>query len=110
MRIKPIALLTLSTLMLGAGHLSAETARDCLLTGTVEKSTRAGEEVVNVKFHSMEKYDEDAKCRVRKRDKLEFRLPADPRLKDAPAGSEVEYRYREDSEGGTRTDLLRVGT
>ena len=107
MKIKPM--IPISLLLATAGALAAEPSRDCLLTGTVHKSLQGGEEVVDVTFRSVEKFDEDANCRVRRNEKLEFKLPADPRLKSAPEGSAVEYRYREDGQGNTETELLRVG-
>ena len=43
-------------------------------------------------------------------EKLEFKLPEDPRLQDAPAGATVKYRYQRDEEGESRTELISVGT
>ena len=82
---------TLTTSLLAAALLAttgpalAETTRDCILEGTVYKTERGGEEQMQVKFHSMEKYDEDARCRNRKGEKMEFKLPEDTRLQDAPS-------------------------
>ena len=110
MKITQIVPMTLSALLLVAPvSLSADPSRDCLLTGTVHKSVQGGEEVVDVTFRSMERFNDDARCRVRKDEELEFKLPADPRLQGAPDGSAVEYRYREDSEGKSQTELIRVG-
>jgi hypothetical protein len=41
---------------------------------------------------------------------MEFKLPSDNRVKDAPDGSEVQYRYRTDEAGGSNTELISVGT
>jgi len=96
------ALLTVATV--------AQAQKDCLLEGTVQKGGSAGGEQVAVKFHSMDKYDENANCRTRRGEKMEFKLPADPRLKEAPAGSEVKYRYRTDGKGNAEAELISIGT
>ncbi|MEJ2532930.1 MAG: hypothetical protein P8Y92_14135 [Halioglobus sp.] len=88
----------------------AQAQKDCLLEGTVQKSGSADGEQVAVKFHSMDKYDENANCRTRRGQKMEFKLPADPRLKEAPAGSEVRYRYRTDGKGNAEAELISIGT
>ena len=75
------ALLTVATV--------AQAQKDCLLEGTVQRGGSADGNQTAVKFHSVEKYDENANCRTRRGEKMEFMLPADPRLKEAPAGSEV---------------------
>jgi len=89
--------------------LADATDKDCLLEGTVHKSGSAAEQGVNVKFHSMSKYDEDANCRVRRGEKMEFKLPPDPRLEEAEDGSPVKYRYRSDGDGSSKTELISVG-
>ena len=107
---------TLTTSLLAAALLAAtgpalaETTKDCMLEGTVYKTERGGEEQMQVKFHSMEKYDEDARCRNRKGEKMEFKLPEDTRLQDAPSGANVKYRYQENSDGTSNTELISVGT
>jgi hypothetical protein len=87
----------------------ADEGRDCLLKGTVQGNEGNAESVAKVRFHSMGKYDENAKCRVRRNEKMQFKLPDDPRLKEAPPGSTVKFRYREDEQGGSTTELLSVG-
>lgn len=97
-------------LSIGTASAFADSSKDCMLEGTVQKgSSAAGEQNVSVKFHSMEKYDQDANCRVRRGEKMEFQLPDDPRLKDADPGSQVKYRYRTDTEGNAKTELISVG-
>lgn len=88
----------------------AETTRDCMLKGTVQKGGSANEQSVNVKFHSVEKYDQDSTCRVRRGEKMEFKLPVDPRLKEADPGSTVKYRYRTESDGSSQAELISIGT
>lgn len=95
---------------LGAVTSMAEAPRDCLLQGTVQKGENSDPEAVSVKINSIAKYDQDSNCRVRPGKKMEFKLPADPRVQDAPDGSAVEYRYRTESDGSTKTDLVSVGT
>ena len=93
-------------LLAATGFAQAQTEKDCLLEGTVYKS---GEEQTGVTFHSAKRYDEDAKCRVRRGEKMEFKLPADPRLQDAPDGSTVKYRYQEQKDGSSKTELVSIG-
>jgi hypothetical protein len=88
----------------------AETTRDCLLEGTVQKGSGSDSQGVSVKINSVGKYDQDSSCRVRPGQKMEFKLPADPRVQGAEDGSAVKYRYRTESDGTTRTDLVSVGT
>ncbi len=83
--------------------------RDCMLEGTVYKSGDGDAESTSVQFHSMEKYDADSKCRVRRGEKLDFKLPADSRLESAPDGSTVRYRYQEKKDGERETKLISVG-
>ncbi|MCB1701579.1 MAG: hypothetical protein H6985_20280 [Pseudomonadales bacterium] len=103
-------IITTLALSLCASIGIADTERDCMLEGTVQKGTGSHDQGVSVKFHSMEKYDQDSNCRVRRGEKLEFKLPDDPRLKDAEAGSSVKYRYQKDSTGSSKTELISVGT
>lgn len=88
----------------------ADADRDCLLEGTVQKGSSSGDQNVSVKFHSAEKYDQDSSCRIRRGEKLEFKLPADPRLQEADPGSPVKYRYQTDGDGSAKTELISVGT
>lgn len=99
-----------SSLALFASAGFADTTRDCMLEGTVQKGQQGPEESVNVKFHSVSKYDQDSSCRVRRGEKMEFKLPADPRLNDAEPGSTVKYRYRTESDGTTQAELVSIGT
>ncbi len=92
-----------------AASAQAGPARDCVLEGTVYKSGQGDDQSTNVQFHSMEKYSEDSKCRVRHDEKLQFKLPADTRLEKAPSGSTVRYRYQEDGKGESQTKLISVG-
>ena len=87
----------------------AESAKDCLLEGTVLQGQQSGQDTTQVQIHSISKYDEDARCNVRRGEKMEFKLPPDTRLKDAPAGSDVKYRYRTDETGQPETQLISIG-
>ena len=80
--------------------------KDCLLQGTVNQG---GQDATSVKIHSVKKYDDESRCKVRRGQKMEFKLPADTRVKDAPDGSEVQYRYRTDEQGQSTTELISVG-
>ena len=104
------AIISSVALSLCAGVSMADSTKDCMLEGTVQKGANSQNEQLSVKFHSAEKYDQDSNCRIRRGEKLEFKLPDDPRLKDAEAGSPVKYRYRTDSDGSSKTELVSVGT
>ena len=105
-----VKIAAVSSLALFATASIAETTRDCMLEGTVQKGQQGQGQGVNVKFHSVSKYDQDSSCRVRRGEKMEFKLPADPRLKEAEPGSTVKYRYRTESDGTTQAELVSVGT
>ncbi len=88
----------------------AEGETDCLLEGTVVHGGQAGQDGTKVKLHAVSKYDEESSCNVRRSRKVEFKLPQDPRLQNAPSGSSVKYRYRTDEDGKADAELLSVGT
>jgi hypothetical protein len=88
----------------------ADSEKDCLLEGTVLHGEQAGQDTTRVKIHSISKYDAESRCNVKRSQKMEFKLPPDPRLKDAPSGSDVKYRYRTDESGQSETQLISVGT
>jgi hypothetical protein len=96
-------------LVLTSPFIFADSAKDCLLEGTVLHGEQAGQDTTSVQIHSISKYDEDSRCTVRRGQKLEFKLPPDTRLKDAPSGSDVKYRYRTDDAGQPDTQLISVG-
>jgi len=104
--IRVIAVLSFPLIAVGT---MAETPRDCLLQGTVQKGGSSDPQAVSVKINSIAKYDPDSSCRVRPGQKMEFKLPADPRVQGAAPGSTVKYRYRTESDGSTKTDLVSVG-
>jgi hypothetical protein len=102
-----------STIILAAMLLTTPLAmageKDCLLKGTVQRSDKTGQEVTTVKIHSVKKYADESNCRVRRGEKLEFKLPGADRLDSAPDGSEVKYRYRSDDDGNADTQLISIG-
>ena len=100
---------SIAATMLVVMPASAESERDCLLEGTVQKVDKGSSSRTKVKFHSIGPYDENSRCRVRRDRKMEFKLPDDSRIKDAPDGSEVKYRYRSGS-GEDQAELISVGT
>jgi hypothetical protein len=106
----PTLILSALVMLSSAGIVQAGGTRDCMLEGTVHKSGTGAAEDVQIRFRSAKKYDEDARCRVRRGEKLEFQLPQDPRLEKAPSGASVKYRYREDDKGNRTTELISVGT
>ncbi|MEM8660276.1 MAG: hypothetical protein AAGF35_05275 [Pseudomonadota bacterium] len=104
-----LAIATLS-LAWGSAMTSADAPKDCLLEGTVQRSDSANTaQDVSVKFHSVGKYSDEANCRVRRGEKMEFKLPADPRLQNAEPGSPVQYRYQSDGTGNSSTELVSIG-
>ena len=104
-----IKILGLSMLLAITPLAVADAEKDCLLKGTVHHGDQAGAQSTQVKITSVEKYDDQSRCKVRRDRKMEFKLPADPRLKDAPSGSEVQYRYRTDESGESDAELISVG-
>jgi hypothetical protein len=106
----PIGKVLIVALVLSSGSLAlADSEKDCLLRGTVMHDDQTGQDATTVKIHSISKYDAESRCNVRRNQKLEFKLPPDPRLKEAPSGSEVEYRYRTDDNGQSAAELISVG-
>lgn len=96
-------------LILATPCVIADSEKDCLLEGTVLHGEQAGQNTTSVKIHSISKYDAQAQCNIRRSQKMEFKLPPDTRLKDAPSGSDVKYRYRTDEHGQAETQLISVG-
>ena len=88
----------------------AESEKDCLLKGTVQHTDSAENATTNVKIHSVSRFDEKSRCRTRRGQKMEFKLPSDNRVQDAPNGSEVQYRYRTDESGESNAELISVST
>tara|TARA_R110002072_G_scaffold293478_1_gene462872 strand:- start:203 stop:535 length:333 start_codon:yes stop_codon:yes gene_type:complete len=107
----PFIKTVIPVILLSAGPIAmAGSEKDCLLEGTVLHNERAGEDTATmVQINSISKYDEDARCKVRRSEKMEFKLPQDTRLQDAPSGSEVKYRYRTDDSGQSNAELISVG-
>ena len=103
MKLQPTAII-LASVLTATPMAMASSEKDCRLKGTVERSADADPQV---KIHSISRYDKDSHCRVRRGQKLEFKLPQDSRLNTAPAGSEVEYRYRSGDEGES-AELIRI--
>jgi hypothetical protein len=87
----------------------ADSEKDCLLQGTVQHGDQAGQDTTMVEIHSISKYDEESSCKMRRGQKMEFKLPQDTRLKDAPSGSDVQYRYRTDGSGESNAELISIG-
>jgi hypothetical protein len=96
-------------LFMAAPLVMADSEKDCLLEGTVLHGEQAGQGTTSVQIHSISKYDADARCNVKRNQKMEFKLPPDTRLKEAPSGSDVKYRYRTDENGQSETQLISVG-
>ena len=96
----------LSTLLLSSSALVAG-EKDCLLRGTVEHGTTTGAST-HVKINSVSRYNEESRCSMKRGQKMEFKLPQDPRIDKAPSGSEVEYRYRQDDNGASNAELISI--
>ena len=80
-------IVVLTALLSAASVVLADSEKDCLLQGTVVHGEQTGQGMTTVKINSISKYDEDARCNMRRGQKMEFKLPEDARLKDAPSGS-----------------------
>jgi hypothetical protein len=96
-------------LILVSPFVVADSEKDCLLEGTVHHGEQAGQDTTSVKITSISQYDAQSRCNVRRSQKMEFKLPEDSRLKTAPSGSDVKYRYRTDESGQSETQLISVG-
>lgn len=101
--------LALTVALVASPLAFAESEKDCLLKGTVQHGEQAGQDSTMVKIHSVSRYDEESRCRVRRGQKMEFKLPQDTRVQEAPSGSEVQYRYRTDESGKSNAELISVG-
>lgn len=99
----------LPALILASPLVLADSEKDCLLEGKVVHGTQGKQGATSVKITSISKYDADSSCNVRRGQKMEFKLPQDTRLKQAPSGSDVKYRYRTDETGQAETQLISVG-
>ena len=86
---------------------NADTVRDCVMEGTVQRQQTNSEEVY-VAFHSAKPADKDASCRIRKREKLQFKAPGEDALDEMAPGTRVQYRYTEDSKQGATWKLQNV--
>ena len=107
---KPLLkIMIIPALFLASSIALADSEKDCLLEGTVHHGEQAGQDTTSVKITSISKFDEQSRCQVKRDQKMEFKLPQDTRLKDAPSGSDVKYRYRTDEAGQTETQLISVG-
>jgi len=84
-------------------------ARDCVMEGTLKKLS-ADSDKVYVAFHSARPAETGARCRMRKREKLHFKVPADSALQNAAVGSRVEYRYTVDETGERTWKLNKVSS
>lgn len=98
--------IVLSTLLLSSSTLLAA-EKDCLLRGTVEHGTTT-DGSTQVKINSVSRYNEESRCSMKRGQKMEFKLPQDPRIEKAPSGSEVEYRYRQDDNGASNAELISI--
>ena len=107
---REIKTLAIAVVFATAPAAFAESEKDCLLKGTVQHSEDANNGATSVKIHSVSRYDENSRCRVRRGQKMEFKLPSDNRVQDAPDGSEVQYRYRTDESGESNAELISVST
>ena len=98
--------LIIPALFLTSPLIMAGSEKDCLLEGTV---VHGSQDATSVKITSISKYDEESRCNVKRGQKMEFKLPQDTRLKQAPSCSGVKYRYRTDGTGESETQLISVG-
>ncbi len=92
-----------------AAQANADITQDCILEGTVNQTRAAsGSEEVHLVFRSAER-GEQAPCRmsrVNRSRRIQFKVPSDNDIVDAPHGSKVKYRYTEDGEGKRQWRLI----
>jgi len=88
---------------------SADTVRDCVMEGTVQWQENNSDNVY-VAFDSAKPADKDASCRIRKREKLQFKAPREDALNEMTPGTRVKYRYTEDSKKGATWKLQNVSS
>jgi hypothetical protein len=88
-------------------NVQAETVRDCKVTGTVKRASASSENVF-VALHSVRPAESGSPCNIRRKEKLQFKLPSSPELANAKPGTRVEYRYTEDSREGSSWKLQKV--
>ena len=97
----------LAPLLVLTANVQAETVRDCKITGTVQRASGSADNVY-VALRSVQPAQEGADCKMRRREKLQFKLPSSPELENARPGTQVEYRYTEDTERGSAWKLQKV--
>ena len=61
--------LAVSVLVSVCAGANAGGEKDCLLQGTVQ---HGDQDATTVKIHSVKKYDDEARCKVRRGEKMEF--------------------------------------
>lgn len=92
-----------------AAQAHAEITQDCILEGTVNQTRAAsGSEEVRLVFRTAER-GEEAPCRMSRMDRsrrIQFKVPSDNDIVDAPHGAKVKYRYTEDVEGTRQWRLI----
>ena len=99
------ALGALGALALLSAAAHAAPVRDCVMEGTLQRG--AAEDQIRVSFHSAKPAEDGASCRIRRNEKLHFKSPAGA-IQNAPEGSRVRYRYREDAAGEQVWELQQV--
>jgi len=101
--------LIIPAILLACPVAMVDNEKDCLLEGTVMHGAQGSQDATSVKITSISNYDAESRCNVKRGAKMEFKLPQDTRLKQAPSGSDVKYRYRTDDAGQSETQLISVG-
>jgi hypothetical protein len=92
-----------------AGSALANPAQDCILEGKVNKARGDQGDKVYVAFRKAKRADAATDCRMSRADgKVTFRQPGASAITDAPEGAKIRYRYRENSEGEAKWELLDV--
>ncbi len=87
----------------------AEITQDCILEGTVKQTrTASGSEKVRLVFRTAER-GEEAPCRMSRAERsrrIQFKVPSDSDIVEAPHGAKVKYRYTEDVDGRRQWRLI----
>lgn len=101
-----LALLLAPCLALPMGA-AAEITRDCVVEGTVKRHD-SDRDRVYVNFDSARPAEQGAPCRLKKREKLNFKTSSASELSDAEPGTRVRYRYTEDTDKGASWKLEKA--
>jgi hypothetical protein len=86
---------------------NAEVTRDCVVEGTVKRHGDDGDRVY-VAFDSAKPAEKGAPCRLKRRERLNFKASDAGDLRNAEPGTRVRYRYTEHTDKGASWKLQKA--